>query len=160
MADTGSAAVADGAVIPAGDAGAIARIEELLKLQTEQNKKLLRSSKWRTAFLLVFAVSFIIFGILFHGIISSITQDIPQVISEADELVVTATTAVRTIVNKIDALDIDALNESIDGIASIDYKGLNTSIGGLASSVERFESFVDALQNPGRAFSGLFGGGN
>lgn len=160
MADTSPTAAADSTALSAGDAGALARIEELLKLQTEQNKKLLRSSRWRTAFLLVLAAAFIIFGILFHGIITSITQDIPQVISEADELVVTATTAVRTIVNKIDALDIDALNDSIDGIASINYAGLNTSIGGLSSAVERFETFVDALQNPGRAIGGLFGGGN
>lgn len=161
MSDTNSAAsVSAGSALQTADASALSRIEELLQLQIEQNKKLLRSSRWRTWFLFAFVAVIIVFGALFHGILTNITQDIPQVIDEADELVVTATTAVRTIVNKIDTLDIDALNESIEGISSIDYAGLNTSIRGLATSVEGFQSFVDALQHPGRAIGGLFGAGN
>lgn len=153
MSDISAAASSD-------TSAALARIEQLLQEQNEQNKKLLRSSRWRTVCLFIFVAAFIIFAALLHGVLTSITQDVPQVIDEADELVVTATNAVRTVVNKIDTLNIDALNESIEGISSIDYSGLNKSIGGLASSVENFENFVDALQNPGRALGGLFGGGN
>lgn len=146
------------AVLAGADSAMLSRIEELLQTQVTQNKKLLRASRWRTFFLIALVGVFIVFGSMFYSTIRHITDDIPRVIDEADELIVTATDAVRTIVTKIDALDIDALNESIEGIASIDYSGLNTSIGGLASSVEKFEAFVDALQNPGRAIAGLFGG--
>lgn len=160
MADTNTFGSSDGtAVLTAGNAAALERIEELLTTQNELNKKLLRSSRWRTAFLFVMVAAFIVFGVMFHGILTNITQDIPRVVNEADELIVTATNAVKTVVTKIDTLNIDALNESIEGISEIDYSGLNTSIRGLASSVEAFEKFVDTLQNPGRAISGLFGGG-
>ena len=146
------------AVDAAFDSAALGRIEELLRQQSKQNQKLLRASRVRTVFLLVLVGAFIIFGAMFYSTITRITNDIPRVLDEADELIVTATDAVRTVVSKIDALNIEALNESIEGISSIDYKGLNTSIGGLATSVEKFEDFVDALQNPGRAIAGLFGG--
>lgn len=160
MSDTGSAvSAADTSAASGGDSAALARIEQLLQEQAELNRKLLRSSRWRTVWMFVLVAAFVVFGVLFHNVLTTITQDIPQVISEADELVVTATSAVKTVVNKIDSLDIDSLNESIEGIASINYKGLNTSIGGLASSVESFEKFVDTLKNPGRAIGGLFGAG-
>lgn len=158
MADTTEAAVS--AAQNGSETLTILRhIEELLQTQTEQNKKILRSSRWRTVLMFIFVAAFVIVGIAFYGVLQNITRDIPQVISEVEDLISNADGAVKDIVGKVDELNIDALNESIEGIASINYKGLNTSIGGLAKSVESFQAFVDALSTPAQTIGGLFGGG-
>lgn len=162
MAETTDAVQAASAAVAAGVAGAsqeaLSRIEELLKLQTEQTKKLLRSSRWRTVFLCALVVTFVVAGFAFYNLAQDATARIPAVMDQADELIVSARAAIQTIVTKFNSLNIDALNESIEGIASINYRGLNTSIEGLASAVESFQSFVDALSHPAQTIGGLFGG--
>lgn len=137
---------------------ALSRIEELLKEQTEQNRKLLRASRWRTIFLLALVVTFIVAGFAFYNVLTAITREIPRVLEEVDDLIANAKTAIQTIVRTVDSVNIDALNESIEGIAKIDYDGLNTSIEGLASAVQGFQTFVDALSHPANAIGSLFGG--
>lgn len=138
----------------------LSRIETLLTEQTQQTKKLLRSSRLRNVLMIIIAVTFVVSAFAFYGALQTLTKDIPDLITQARSLIGNTNRAVEDITGKIDELDIDALNDSIEGIASINYRGLNTSIGGLASAVDSFEEFVDNLSRPASAISSIFGGGN
>ena len=136
----------------------LTRIEALLTEQKEQTRKLLRSSRLRNVLMIIIAVTFVVSAFAFYGALQTLTKDIPDLVAQARNLITNTNRAVEDITGKIDELDIDALNESIEGIASINYKGLNTSISGLASAVSSFEDFVDNLKRPASAISSIFGG--
>lgn len=135
------------------------RIEELLETQGELNKKILRSSRLHNVLLAIIAAVFVVMGVVFYGAIQALTRGIPGLVTSAQALITNTDHAVADVTGKVDELDIDALNDSIQGISSINYKGLNTSIGGLASAVESFQEFVDTLSHPANAIGSLFGGG-
>lgn len=145
---------------PSDSVSEMKRIEELLEETTEMNKKILRSSRLHNVFLAIIAAAFVIVGFVFYGAIQTLTRGIPGLVTSAQALITNTDHAVADVTEKVDELDIEALNESIQGISSINYKGLNTSIGGLASSVEAFQDFVDALSHPANAIGSLFGGGS
>ena len=138
-------------------AASLARIEELLTEQKAESHKLLRSSRFRNILILVLVGVLVVTAFAFYDSLQTITKDIPDLVDSARGLIRNTNTAVDDVITKVDELDIDALNSSIQGIAEINYKGLNTSISGLASAVETFEEFVDALSRPANAFGSLFG---
>lgn len=141
-----------------GSQDVLSRIEALLIEQNKHTQKMLRSSRLRNILLIIIAAAFVITAVAFYGTLQTLTKDIPDLIAQARSLISNTNRAVEDITGKVDELNIDALNESIEGIASINYKGLNTSISGLASAVDSFETFVDNLSRPANAISSIFGG--
>lgn len=142
---------------PSSTSEKLAHIEALLEKETEQSRKLLRSSRFRNILLAAMVAVLAIAAFMLYGSIQNITKEVPAVVSAAHSLIDNTDTAVKDVTGKIDELDIESLNESIEGISSINYKGLNTSIGGLADAVEQFEDFVDTLSHPASAIGSLFG---
>ena len=133
------------------------RIEELLEKQAEHNEKMLRASRSRTVFLVIFVIFFALLGISMYVSMQAMTQGLPELIDSTSTLVSQASVDLQEVVDHINSIDFQSMNEALQGIASIDYESLNVSINGLQQGVEAFQGFVDALSSPFNAVGSLFG---
>lgn len=122
-----------------------ARLEQLLQTQTEQNKKLLASSKIRTIFTVCLAAAIVIGIFAIYGLFANITKEFPQLVQSTTELVDMTQNDLSGILTNIGDIDFKALDEGVKGFASLDFASINSSIQALEATIRPFAEFIGLL---------------